>query len=340
MALDFAGDSVAGGESSMVKKIAVLTSGGDSQGMNAAIRAVVRSGVFHGLEVYGVYRGFQGLIENDIQPLTLPMVGDILNRGGTILGTARSQQFLSEEGQRLAAGNLERHGIDGLIVIGGNGSYKGAVRLERLGIPTVALPGTIDNDIACTERTIGFDTAVSIVVDAVNRLRDTFNSQKRLFIVEVMGRHCGDIALHSALASGAEGVVVPEMPHGVHEVITRIAECAKRGKGHSIVILAEGAGKGSDIARKIRSRCGMESRVTVLGHIQRGGSPTHYDRILATRLGHFAVERLIAGDHGIACGVSKSDELVATDIEKVVSSRKTFNVQLYNLVNNLGFVEQ
>jgi len=304
--------------------------------MNAAIRAVVLSGLAHGLEVWGVYRGFDGLMEDDMRPLTLGMVNDILHRGGTILETARPQRFLTEEGQRRAVENLERRGIDGLIVIGGNGSYRGAARLHELGVRTIALPGTIDNDIAYTERTIGFDTAVSIVVDAVNRLRDTFNSLKRPFLVEVMGRHRGDIALNAALASGAEAVLVPEMPHDVPRIIGKVAERARTGKGYGIVVMAEGAGKADAIANEIRSLSGVEVRVTVLGHIQRGGTPTHHDRILATRLGHFAVERLVGGDRGVACGVNKSDELTATELEKVVNARKPFDSRLYNLINSLA----
>ncbi|GIP38022.1 ATP-dependent 6-phosphofructokinase [Paenibacillus sp. J31TS4] len=318
-----------------VKSIAVLTSGGDCQGMNAAVRAVVRSALFHNLEVYAVQRGFLGLIHDDIRQMDLRSVGDIIQRGGTILQTARCMEFMTEEGQQKAAENLKRRGIDGLVVIGGDGSYQGANKLSKLGIKTMGLPGTIDNDIAFTDFTIGFDTAVSIVVDAVNKLRDTMTSHERSSVVEVMGRHCGDIALYAGLASGAETILVPEVPFDLKEVATRMRENFDNGKRHSIIISAEGIGKGEEIAQTIQSYNGMEARVTVLGHIQRGGTPTHMDRVLASRLGDFAVRRLIAGDSCKGCGVIKG-ELVATDIDLVVNTKKDFNMELYNLALRLS----
>jgi len=318
-----------------VKKIAVLTSGGDSQGMNAAVRAVVRSALYYGLEVYGVQRGYAGLINDDIRPMDLRSVGDIIQRGGTILQTARCKEFTTPEGQQLGAENLRRRGIDGLVVIGGDGSYQGANKLSKLGIKTMGLPGTIDNDIPYTDFTIGFDTAVSIVVDAVNKLRDTMSSHERSSVVEVMGRHCGDIALYAGVASGAETILVPEVPFDLAEVAKRMTDNFKAGKRHSIILVAEGAGKAQDVADRIKELNGMEARVTVLGHIQRGGTPTHNDRILASRLGDFAVRRLLAGDSGKACGVIKG-ELVATDIDVVVNSKKTFNHELYDLALRLS----
>jgi 6-phosphofructokinase 1 len=318
-----------------VKKIAVLTSGGDSQGMNAAVRAVVRSALYYGLEVYGVQRGYAGLINDDIRPMDLRSVGDIIQRGGTILQTARCKEFTTPEGQQIGADNLRKRGIDGLVVIGGDGSYQGANKLSKLGIKTMGLPGTIDNDIPYTDFTIGFDTAVSIVVDAINKLRDTMSSHERSSVVEVMGRHCGDIALYAGVASGAETILVPEVPFDLAEVAKRMTDNFKAGKRHSIILVAEGAGKAQDVADRIKELNGMEARVTVLGHIQRGGTPTHNDRILASRLGDFAVRRLLAGDSGKACGVIKG-ELVATDIDVVVNSKKTFNHELYDLALRLS----
>lgn len=318
-----------------VKSIAVLTSGGDSQGMNAAVRAVVRSGIYYGLKVYGVQRGYQGLIHDDIREMDLRSVGDIIQRGGTILQTARCKEFTTPEGQRIGAENLRKRGIDGLVVIGGDGSYQGAYQLQKLGIKTMGLPGTIDNDIPFTDFTIGFDTAVSIVVDAVNKLRDTMTSHERSSVVEVMGRHCGDIALYAGVASGAETILVPEVKYDLDEVAKRMKVNFDSGKRHSIILVAEGVGKGEEIAREITKRNGIEPRVTVLGHIQRGGTPTHNDRVLASRLGDFAVRKLIAGESGKACGVI-NNELVATDIELVVKTKKKFNMELYELAMRLS----
>ncbi|AZN40261.1 6-phosphofructokinase [Paenibacillus albus] len=320
---------------SAVKRIAVLTSGGDSQGMNAAVRAVVRSALYHGLEVYGVQRGYQGLLNDDLRQMDLRSVGDIIQRGGTILQTARCKEFLTPEGQQKGADVLRARGIDGLVVIGGDGSYQGANKLSKLGIKTMGLPGTIDNDIPFTDYTIGFDTAVSIVVDAINKLRDTMTSHERSSVVEVMGRHCGDIALYAGLASGAETIIVPEVPYDLDQVANRMQENFGSGKRHSIIIVAEGAGSGEEIGKGITQRCGMEPRVTVLGHIQRGGSPTHNDRILASQLGDFAVRKLMEGDSGKACGIING-ELVLTDIDKVVNTKKPFNMDLYNLALRLS----
>lgn len=319
-----------------VKSIAVLTSGGDSQGMNAAVRAVVRSGLYHGLRVFAVQRGFQGLINDDIREMDLRSVGDIIQRGGTILQSARCKEFTTPEGQQLGADNLRKHGIDGLVVIGGDGSYQGANKLNKLGIKTMGLPGTIDNDIPFTDVTIGFDTAVSIVVDAINKLRDTMSSHERSSVVEVMGRHCGDIALYAGLASGAETILVPEIPFDLDVVANRMKDNFDHGKRHSIIVVAEGVGGGgAEVSGEIFRRNGIESRVTVLGHIQRGGAPTHNDRILASRLGDFAVRRLIEGDSGKGCGMYKG-EMVATDIDLVVNTKKTFDKELYDMAIRLS----
>jgi len=320
---------------SAVKSIAVLTSGGDSQGMNAAVRAVVRSGLYHGLKVYGIQRGYQGLLNDDIREMDLRSVGDIIQRGGTILQSARCQEFRTEEGQKKGAENLKKRGIDGLIVIGGDGSYQGANKLSKLGIKTMGIPGTIDNDIAYTDFTIGFDTAVSIVVDAINKLRDTMSSHERSSVVEVMGRHCGDIALYAGLASGAETILVPEVPFQLEQVAERMKENFAHGKRHSIVVVAEGYGKADDVVESLNKAGGIDARVTVLGHIQRGGTPTHNDRVLGSRLGDFAVRKLIEGDSGKGCGVING-ELIATDIDKVVNSKKPFNMELYELAVRLS----
>lgn len=318
-----------------VQSIAVLTSGGDSQGMNAALRAVVRSALYSGMKVYGVQRGYQGLINGDIREMDLRSVGDIIQRGGTILQTARCKEFMTEEGQHLAADQLRKRGIEGLVVIGGDGSYRGAQKLSELGIRTMGLPGTIDNDIPFTDFTIGFDTAVSIVVDAINKLRDTMTSHERSSVVEVMGRHCGDIALYAGLASGAEAILVPEVNFDVKEIAERMRGNFNSGKRHSIIVVAEGVGKGEDVARQINELIDIEPRVTVLGHIQRGGTPTHNDRILASRLGDFAVRKLMEGDSGKACGVVQG-ELIAADIDLVVSTKKPFNMELYELAMRLS----
>ncbi|GKU79792.1 6-phosphofructokinase [Paenibacillus sp. L3-i20] len=318
-----------------VKSIAVLTSGGDSQGMNAALRAVVRSGLFHGLEVYGVQRGYQGLLNDDLRPMDLRSVGDIIQRGGTILQTARCKEFMTPEGQQRGADVLRARGIDGLVVIGGDGSYQGANKLSKLGIKTMGLPGTIDNDIPFTDVTIGFDTAVSIVVDAINKIRDTMSSHERSSIVEVMGRHCGDIALYAGLASGAETILVPEVQFDLNEVAERMKTNFANGKRHSIIVVAEGAAKGDDVSKQITEISGIEARVTVLGHIQRGGTPTAADRILAGRLGDFAVRQLIAGNSGKACGVIKG-ELTTTDIDVVTNTKKAFDTDMYDLALRLS----
>ncbi|MEX1029901.1 MAG: 6-phosphofructokinase [Paenibacillaceae bacterium] len=318
-----------------IKSIAVLTSGGDSQGMNAAVRAVVRSGLFYGLKVFAVQRGFQGLLNDDIRSMDLRSVGDIIQRGGTILQTARCKEFLTPEGQQLGADNLRRHGIEGLVVIGGDGSYQGANKLNKLGIKTMGLPGTIDNDIPFTDFTIGFDTAVSIAVDAINKLRDTMTSHERSSVVEVMGRHCGDIALYAGLASGAETILVPEVTFDLDVIARRMKDNFDHGKRHSIIVVAEGAGGGEEISKSIADRNGIESRVTVLGHVQRGGTPTHNDRNLASRLGDFAVRKLIEGESGKACG-AVAGQLIGTDFDVVINTKKPFNLEMYDIALRLS----
>ena len=268
-----------------MKTIGVLTSGGDAPGMNAAIRAVVRKAIYHGRRIYGIYGGYAGLINGDMKELDLGSVGDIIHRGGTILYTARSEEFKTEEGQLKAIANLKKHGIEGLVVIGGEGTYKGAEALTKRGFPCVAVPGTIDNDIPGTQFTIGFDTALNTVIDAIDKIRDTATSHERTFIIEVMGRSAGHIALWAGLSGGAESILVPEEPFNIEEVVERLVQGNKRGKKHSIIIVAEGVGNAVEIGKKIKEATEFDTRITVLGHIQRGGSPTASDRVLAGRLG-------------------------------------------------------
>lgn len=279
-----------------MKRIAVLTSGGDAPGMNAAIRAVVRAAIFAGLEVFGVKRGYTGLIQGDFIPLPLGAVGDIIHRGGTILYTARSDEFRTEEGQAKALDQLRKHEIDGLITIGGDGTFTGASKLAAKGIKTIGIPGTIDNDIPGTEFTIGFDTAINTVIDCIDKIRDTATSHERTYVVEVMGRNAGDIALWAGVAGGAESILIPEEPCDPEEILNRLNRGVERGKKHSIILIAEGVGNGVEVAKMIEERSGLETRVTILGHVQRGGSPTAFDRVLASRLGVKAVELILAGE--------------------------------------------
>ena len=303
-----------------MKRIGVLTSGGDSPGMNAAIRAVVRKAIFHGLEVYGVYNGYAGLIEGKIKKLELGSVGDTIHRGGTMLHTARCPEFKTMEGQHKAIGQLKTCDIHGLVVIGGDGSYRGAQKLAELDFPTIAIPGTIDNDIPGTDFTIGFDTALNTVVEAIDKIRDTATSHERIFVIEVMGRHAGDIALWSGLAGGAESILIPEEPIDIHQVISKVNRGYNRGKKHSIIVVAEGVASAFDIARQMKEIGKLDTRVTVLGHIQRGGSPTATDRVLASRMGSKAVELLLEGKSGRAVGI-QNNRIVDDDIADMLSEK-------------------
>ena len=291
-----------------MKRIGVLTSGGDSPGMNAAIRAVVRAGIFHGLDVFGIERGYQGLIDGQIMPMGLRSVSGIIGRGGTILRTARCKAFFDPEGRARAAEQLAKHGIEGLVVIGGDGSYQGALKLHaEHGIRCIGMPGTIDNDIGGTDFTIGYDTALNIAVEAIDRIRDTAAAHERLFFIEVMGRHSGYIAMMSGIAGGAEAILVPETPTDIGQLVEDLRAGRAHGKTSSIMVVAEGddAGKAIDVARKVAEISEFQdSRVAVIGHIQRGGSPTAFDRILASRLGVRAVEALLEGETGKMAGVS------------------------------------
>ncbi|NLH26903.1 MAG: 6-phosphofructokinase [Syntrophomonadaceae bacterium] len=310
--------------------IGVLTSGGDAPGMNAAIRAVVRKSIFHGLQVAGIKRGYLGLLKKEFVNYSLGSVADIIHRGGTILHTARCEEFKTEEGQRTAVKNLQEEGIDALVVIGGEGSMRGAFALSKYGVPVVGIPATIDNDLVGTEFSIGFDTAVNNVVDAINKIRDTATSHERVFIIEVMGRKTGQIALYAGLAGGAESILLPEIDLDMNEVIFKLERGINRGKLHSIIIVAEGAASAIEVGDEIRKRTGLETRITILGHLQRGGTPTALDRMLASRMGAKAVELLLQGANRKMVGIA-AGELLALDLEDVLSREKVLDRSIWEL---------
>ncbi|RYM06922.1 6-phosphofructokinase [Sporolactobacillus sp. THM7-7] len=318
-----------------MKKIGVLTSGGDAPGMNAAIRAVVRAGIYRGIEVYGIYHGYRGLITGNIKKLNVSDVGDIVQRGGTILYTARCEEFKTEEGRQKGIEQLKKFGIEGLVVIGGDGSFRGGVKLTELGFPTIGIPGTIDNDIPGTDFTIGFDTALNTIIDAIDKIRDTATSHERRFIVEVMGRGCGDLAMWAGLADGAETIMVPEKKESIDTIVERLNRGLQRGKKHNIILVAEGVGSANDVADAIKARANMDTRVTVLGHVQRGGSPTAFDRVLASRMGSRAVELLLKGEKGKMIAV-QNNKIVTHDILNVLTKKHEFNNDLYKLAKELS----
>lgn len=318
-----------------MKKIGVLTSGGDSPGMNAAIRAVVRTAIYNGIEVAGIKRGYQGLLDGDIETMQVSSVGDIIHRGGTVLRTARCLEFITEEGFNKGLQMLKVFKIEGLVVIGGDGSFNGAKRLSDAGIPTIAIPGTIDNDLAYTDYTLGFDTALNTVVNAIGHIRDTSSSHGRVNIIEVMGRHCGDIALFGGLAGGAEAVIIPEIETDFDDLCKTIIRGKNRGKLHSIILLAEGVGKPYEVAELIEAKTGADVRVSIIGHLQRGGTPTPSDRILGSRLGAFAVELLMNGNGGNAIGI-KGNKMVAVDITEALAMKKSYNEEVYKLASILA----
>lgn len=319
-----------------MKRIAVLTSGGDSPGMNAAIRAVVRCGIDKEMEVYGISRGYEGLLDGEIRQMDRNSVGDILHRGGTILKTARSERFRTADGVKKGAEMLRTFGIEGLVVIGGDGSMRGARELSQHGVTVMCLPGTIDNDLNYSDFTIGFDTAVNTVLEAITKLRDTSSAHDRTTVIEVMGRHCGDIAMYAGLAGGAEAVLVPEVPVDINEVCRRIIEGSHRGKLHSIIIKAEGTEMTSgELARLIESRTGKETRKVVLGYLQRGGNPTLNDRTLATLTAAKAVDLLYADSTSKAVGMSQG-AVVAYDLEDALTMPKEFDQNIYDLISILS----
>ncbi|MCQ2408016.1 MAG: 6-phosphofructokinase [Oscillospiraceae bacterium] len=313
-----------------MKRIGVLTSGGDAPGMNAAIRAVTRSALYKGMEVVGIRRGYNGLLNLDVFDMTARSVSSIIQRGGTLLFTARCLEFKEEAGVLKAVENCHKLGIEGLVVIGGDGSYRGAGDLSRHGIPCIGLPGTIDNDISSTDFTIGYDTAMNTVVELVDKLRDTSHSHDRCSVVEVMGRGAGYIAVNTAVACGAVEVLCPEKPYDLNEIITKMQEGRKLGKQNFIIVVAEGIGHSAEIAKKIEQETGIESRATILGHVQRGGSPTVRDRVLASQMGNYAVNLLEQGIGNRVVGV-RGTKLVDYDIQEALQMKKPFEDDLYDL---------
>lgn len=311
-------------------RLAVMTSGGDAPGMNAAIRAVTRKSIYEGIEVYGVHHGFAGLLGDEVVPMAVNSVADIIQRGGTILHTARSSRFMEPDGAQVGAEVLRRHGIEDLVVIGGDGSFRGALTLEALGVRVVGVPATIDNDLEGTDVAIGFDTAVNTVVEALDRIRDTATSHERTFVMEVMGRASGQIALTAGLAAGAESILVPEAPTELEAVVERLRHARDRGKRHSIILVAEGAGRGFEVGKAIETMTGMETRVTVLGHLQRGGNPSAQDRVLASRLGAAAVDALVAGTSGVMVGV-RGQTLITTRLRDVLDAVRGIDVDMFGL---------
>ena len=322
-----------------VTKIGVLTSGGDAPGMNAAVRAVVRTGIYHGLEVYGIMRGYTGMVENDIFKMEGRSVANIIQRGGTILKTSRCKEFLTPEGRKKAYGNLKKLGIDGLVIIGGDGSFRGAQTFSNeYDIPCVGLPGTIDKDIAGTDFTIGFDTAVNTAVEAIDKIRDTADAHDRLFIIEVMGRDAGYIALHSGIATGAENILIPERKTDIEEVIKQLAEKERRHKLVNLIVVAEGDdfGGADEIAKIITQRLPMqEVRVCILGHIQRGGSPSCFDRLIASRMGYSAVECLLEGRHNVFVGMV-NNRIHFTPLNEAVKKKQRISEERMKIVKILA----
>lgn len=319
-----------------MKTIAVLTSGGDAPGMNAAIRAVVRAALASGMKVLGVNRGYSGLINGDLISLDRESVADIIHRGGTILKTARCDEFRTEEGRKKAAEVLRVYGVDGLVVIGGNGSFAGAALLSKLGVATIGLPGTIDNDLPYTEYTIGFDTAQNTVIDAISKLGDTSSSHDRVSIVEVMGRDCGDIALYAGLAGGAEGIILPEKGLNFEELCKTILKGKQKGRIHNIIVVAEGVGGTDKLAKRIEEVTGIETRATKLGHIQRGGSPSAFDRVLSSKMGYKAIEALLEGKTSRVIGI-KDGKIFEQDIDEALAVPRSFDEELYKIAEVLSF---
>lgn len=319
-----------------MNKIGVLTSGGDAPGMNAAIRAVVRAGISKGMEVMGIYRGYNGLINGEIKPLTVRSVSDVIQHGGTMLYTARCKEFRFEEGLQKAKKACQEFGIEGIVVIGGDGSFRGAADLSARGIPCVGIPGTIDNDISMSEYTIGYDTAMNTAMELVDKLRDTSQSHDRCSVVEVMGRNAGYIAVNTGVACGATYIIVPEIPWSIDEVCSKINRTRETGKHHFIIVVSEGVGNSAEIAKQIERNTGVESRATILGHVQRGGSPTIRDRVAASELGYYAVQLLSEGKGNRVVGM-QNNKIVDYDIQEALSMKKPFEHDLYKIADEISF---
>ncbi len=318
-----------------MKRIGLLTSGGDAPGMNAAIRAVVRSAIYYGMEVYGIERGYAGLIEDNVMPMEMRSVSNIVQTGGTKLRTARCLEMMTVEGQKKALDTLEKYGIEGVVVIGGDGSFRGAKVLSEYGVPTIGIPGTIDNDLEYTDYTLGFDTAVNTCLDIINKLRDTMTSHERVSVVEVMGRHCGDIALYSGIASGAEIIVVPEIAFDMNDIVSRINHSRANGKHSNIIVIAEGVMSAEQFAKQLQACTKHDVRPTCIGHVQRGGSPSMADRMLAAQFGNKAVQLLKDGIGNRVVGI-RDNKIIDMDIIEAVSMKKTFNYELYETLQMIS----
>lgn len=318
-----------------MKTIAVLTSGGDAPGMNACIRAVVRTACENGMKVYGVNRGYNGLMENDMKEMDIRSVSDIIDRGGTMLRSARSLNFKTEEGMQAAIETCKERGIEGIVVIGGDGSFRGARDLSLRGIPCVGVPGTIDNDIACTDYTIGFDTCLNTIMQCIDRIRDTSESHDRCTVVEVMGRSAGYLALEGGIAVGATYIIVPEKPYDLTDVISRMKKTLKTDKRHFVIVVAEGIGGVANLAKRIEEETGVECRSSILGHIQRGGSPTVRDRVMASIMGNKAVKLLMDGIGNRVVAV-KSDSIVDYDIFEALQMKKSINDEYYQIAHEIS----
>jgi len=311
-------------------RIGVLTSGGDAPGMNAAIRAVVRTAIYHRFEVYGINRGYEGLLEKDLTPMNVYSVANILQDGGTMLRTSRSSFFATSAGLKRAVSVLDEYGIDHLIIIGGDGSLAGALELAKLGVSVVGIPGTIDNDFGSSDYTVGFDTAVTTAIDAISKIRDTTFSHNRINIVQVMGRSCGDIALYAGIAVGAEAIIIPEIETDLEKISDRLLKGKDRGKLHSIVMLAEGCGSYRDYSKKLEELTQVTTRGTNLGYIQRGGAPSHFDRHLATFMGYKAVEAIVKNDTGCVV-VQQKGEYITIPLEEALAIKKAFRMDMYEM---------
>lgn len=332
-----------------MKRMAIITSGGDAPGMNAVIRAVVRTAVFQGCEVIGVRRGYAGLIHGDFINLSTRDVGNILHWGGTILHSARCPEFKTREGQRVAEDNLREQGIEGIVIVGGDGSFRGAQDLNRMGFATMGIPGSIDNDISCTDSSIGFDTAVNTAIEAIDKIRDTAFSHDRIYVVEVMGRNCGLLALHAGIGGGAEAILIPEFRQDPEEVVRRVADGIQHGKSHSIIVVAEGylgdpiSGRSTGesgafrIGQLIQEHTDKETRITILGHIQRGGSPSALDRMIATLSGAKAVELLLTGETGKMIGYVDG-KIQAFSMKESIATKKQVDLSMLELANILAAV--
>lgn len=318
-----------------MRTIGVLTSGGDAPGMNAAIRAIVRYGIYSGVKIIGIRNGYKGLIENDTVEMNLSSVADIIHRGGTILGSARCLEFKEQEGFETALRNIRYLGIDGIVVIGGDGTFNGAKKLCDAGIPAIGIPGTIDNDLAYTQFTLGFFTAMETVLDSISKIRDTSSSHGNTNVIEVMGRNCGDIALYAGLSGGAELVIVPEVEYNIDDICDKIMQGRIRGKRHSIVVLAEGAGDAKTISAKIAEKTGINTRYSVLGYTQRGGTPSAYDRLIGSKMGAKAVELLLEGKVSRVLGV-KDGTVFDMDLTEALNTEKVFDYESYELTKILS----